>query len=162
VPGETRVVVTDDDAARRQAHAVWDELLDTMVDHQLPVDESASPRTVAEQLVGRVSLEQQAADGVRLLGRAEERARYARQPLQAERLTEDLSGALRAVRRAITRRVSRRTRLNAVLLPPSVTRRWRAATSLNAVRLTVGVGRRRDALLGAVSVRRLLPGRSGQ
>jgi hypothetical protein len=165
IPGGPRVEVTDDgaiDAARRQAHAAWDELVDTRVDHRLPVDVSASPRGLAEQVVVSAALTEAAADGARLLGRVEERARYARRPLHNDRLADELATALRTVRRAIAQRVSRRTRLGALLLPPSVVQRWRAAATRNAVSLTVDVGRRRDAALGAVNPRRLLPGRAGR
>jgi hypothetical protein len=133
-----------------------------MVDHGLTVDASASPRAVAERVVTGAALKADAAAGARTLGRFEEHARYARQPLHGDRLADELGGALRTVRRAIAQRVSRRTRLRALLLPPSVVRRWRAAVSRRSVALAIDVGRRRDAALGVLSPRRLLPDRSSR
>ena len=65
--------------ARADAHAAWDELIDTMIDYRVPVDPTETPRATAERLVRDADLATTPADGGRaLLGRAEERARYAR------------------------------------------------------------------------------------
>ncbi|MGW5668787.1 transglutaminase TgpA family protein, partial [Micromonospora sp. NPDC003776] len=97
--GGTREVTVGADAerARADAHAAWDELLDTLVDYQVRVDPTETPRATAERLA-RESLAEDtgAVTGARLLGRAEERARYARDPLTGEALHP----ALRSVRAA--------------------------------------------------------------
>jgi transglutaminase-like putative cysteine protease len=156
-PGSREVVVTTDgaiDLARRRAHAAWDELVDTMIDYRLPVDLAVTPRATAERLVKESALDEYATIGARLLGHAEERARYAREPLQ----TEDLSGSLRAVRDAIIHRVSWRTRLRAALLPASVVGRWQIAFGEVSTRATDAITRRRDRIVRTLSPRRLLPG----
>jgi hypothetical protein len=141
--------------ARAQAHAAWDELIDTMVDFRLAVDPAETPRSTAERIAGRAGLPEAAADGARLLGRAEERARYARDPLQAARL----GGALRAVRGALARQSKRRTRIAAVLMPPSVLLRWRLAIIDRSTRTVLAFSRAREAML-RVSPRRLIANRT--
>jgi transglutaminase-like putative cysteine protease len=158
-PGSREVVVTDDgalDLARRQAHAAWDELLDTMIDYRLPVDDAATPRMTSENLVKASALAEQPATAARLLGYAEERARYARDPLQ----TAELSGSLRAVRDAISYRASWRTRLRATLLPASVLDRWQVALGERIMQISDTALRWRDTISRTVGVRRLLPRRS--
>jgi transglutaminase-like putative cysteine protease len=152
--GPTPVVVTGGGAstARAEANAAWDELLDTMIDYRLMVDPTETPRATAERLVRKERLEAPAADGVRLLGRAEERARYAPDPLRSDQLVR----ALRTVRRAFAQDATRRTRIMAVVLPPSVTQRWRLAAVEASSRWVTSLARWRDAL----SPRRLLPRRS--
>ncbi|HKS99028.1 MAG TPA: transglutaminase domain-containing protein, partial [Rugosimonospora sp.] len=160
VPGEMHVVpefLVDGGAARIQAHAAWDELIDTLVDYDLPVDQAETPRVTVERLVKQLRLVEGARDGVRLLGRAEERARYARSPLGDVRL----GTAIRDVRRAIAGYVTRRTRLRAVLLPPSVVRRWRDRSGEAFISAVTTAGRRRDELARRFSPRRVLPGRAG-
>jgi transglutaminase-like putative cysteine protease len=164
ISGERQILVTGDRAAaaRAQAHAAWDELLDTMVDFRIAVDPTETPRATAERLIRVERLEEVPQDakaggamtavaGVRLLGRAEERARYARDPLDPEQLIQ----SLRAVRRAFAQNAGRRTRIMAVLLPPSVLERWRLALverSTSAVNTTARWAE-------VVSPRRLLPRR---
>ncbi|SCE90332.1 Transglutaminase-like superfamily protein [Micromonospora viridifaciens] len=155
--GEVRdiVVGVDADRARTDAHAAWDELLDTLVDFQVLVDRTETPRATAERLVRETLTEHAGAvTGVRLLGRAEERARYARDPLTGEALQP----ALRAVRGALAARADRRTRIMAALLPPSVLLRWRTALAERSARLVAGGGRLRQRLL-RWNPRRLLAGR---
>jgi hypothetical protein len=156
--GSRDVVVTDDgamDLARRRAHAAWDELVDTMIDYRLPVDLATTPRVTSERLITAAALDEWAATGAQLLGHAEERARYARQPLRSD----DLTGSLRAVRDAISQRVSWRTRLRAIFLPASVLNRWQVAVSEASTRVATRVDRRRDSFVrAALSSRRLLPG----
>ncbi|MEN3308316.1 MAG: hypothetical protein V7603_4518 [Micromonosporaceae bacterium] len=161
VPGEMRVVpdaLVDGAAARRQAHAAWDELIDTLIDYDIPVDQAETPRVTADRLVKQLRLTAAAGDAARLLGRAEERARYARSPLGEVRL----GAAVRDVRRAIARYVTRRTRLRALLLPPSVLRRWRYRTGEAFISAVTAGSRRRDGLMRSISPRRLVPGRSGR
>ena len=93
----------------------------------------------------------------RLLGRAEERARYARDPLTGERLLP----ALRAVRGALAARADRRTRLLAAVLPPSVLLRWRTAMADTSGRMVALTGRTRYRLL-RWNPRRLLADRAAR
>ncbi|NES54244.1 transglutaminase domain-containing protein [Micromonospora sp. PPF5-6] len=155
--GGTREVTVGVDAerARADAHAAWDELLDTLVDYEVRVDRTETPRATAERLA-RESLAEDtgAVTGVRLLGRAEERARYARDPLTGEALHP----ALRAVRSTLAARADRRTRIMATVLPPSVLLRWRTAVADRSTRLVTTTGRLRDRLL-RWNPRRLLAGR---
>ncbi|MFG2055812.1 DUF3488 and DUF4129 domain-containing transglutaminase family protein [Micromonospora sp. NPDC048930] len=155
--GGTRDVTVGVDAerARADAHAAWDELIDTMVDYQVRVDRTETPRATAERLV-RESLAEDtgAMTGVRLLGRAEERARYARDPLTGEALHP----ALRSIRAALAARADRRTRIMAALLPPSVLLRWRTAVADRSTRLVTTGGQVRNRLL-RWNPRRLLAGR---
>ena len=126
-PGAATVLPTSEEArrSRAHAHAAWDELMDTLVDFRVPIDRTETPRATAERLaVAELRGDSAGAvDGVRLLGRAEERARYARSPLTGPGLSE----AVRAVRRGLASRATRRTRLVAALFPPSVLARWRGA-----------------------------------
>jgi transglutaminase-like putative cysteine protease len=173
--GDRQILVVGDAAAaaRADAHAAWEELLDTMVDFRLTVDPTETPRATAERLVrgerledvgrdaqagGEIAArdaqaggEMTAADGVRLLGRAEERARYARDPLSSEQLVR----SLRTVRRAFARDAGRRTRIMAVLMPPSVLQRWRLAAMERSSRGVTVLARWWEM----VSPRRLLPRR---
>ncbi|SCL37512.1 Transglutaminase-like superfamily protein [Micromonospora rhizosphaerae] len=145
-PGGAREVVVGvaADRARADAHAAWDELLDTLIDFRVRVDRTETPRATAARLVRETLTEDaDAATAVRLLGRAEERARYARDPLTGE----ELHPALRRVRGALAAQADRRTRLLAAVLPPSVLLRWRAALSDTSARLVVTTSRLRGSLL---------------
>jgi transglutaminase-like putative cysteine protease len=143
------------EAARRQAHAAWDELIDTLVDHKIEMDHSETPRALTERLGRSSMLTAEPAERARLIGRAEERARYARNPL----VGSDLAAALRAVRRAIRERVSLRTRLRASLLPPSTVERWRIAAINGSTAAALVVGRWRDRVYRVVNPRQLMAGR---
>ncbi|MGC4861278.1 transglutaminaseTgpA domain-containing protein [Micromonospora sp. DT68] len=155
-----RVVVVGPDAnrARADAHAAWAELLDTMVDFKVVVDRTETPRATADRLIRDTLTDDTAAVGAaRLLGRAEERARYARDPLTGEPLLP----ALRAVRGALATRADRRTRLLAAVLPPSVLLRWRVGMADTSGRLVALTGRARYRLL-RWSPRRLLADRAAR
>lgn len=156
LPGVPWVVVTGAEAerARRDAHAAWDELIDTLVDFRVLIDESETPRATADRLFTGGLVTGAAAEGMRLLSRAEERARYARDPVQGARLTE----ALRAVRRALSARADGRTRLLAATLPPSVLLRWRLGLMDGTARIVGAVSRWRAGFV-RWSPRRLLAGR---
>jgi len=157
-PDGPRIVVGDGPEAahaRRDAHAAWDELVDTLVDLRLPVDPAETPRTTAERIIRDSMLPQAASADARLLGLAEERARYAREPL----VTDRLASALRSVRRALVERVSLRTRLRAMLLPPSVLQRWRAVSVARSTQTITMLAQARDSVLRVFSPRRLLPSR---
>jgi hypothetical protein len=141
--------------AREDAHAAWDELIDTMIDYRVPVDPAETPRVTAQRLVRDAELSNAPADSATLLGRAEERARYARQPLQGGELTE----ALHKVRKGLAHTVDRRTRIIAVLMPPSVMLRWRLALADASANWVEALGRARE-WTARFSPRRLLTGRA--
>jgi transglutaminase-like putative cysteine protease len=151
-------VVPDPERARSDAHAAWDELLDTMIDFRIPVDPTETPRSTTERLVDTSTLTDRAADGARLLGRAEERARYAREPMHSTGLPEGLG----AVRQALAAAATRRQRLIAALLPPSVLLRWRLAlVDLGTATVLTG-GRWRDRVTRFSPRRRLLASRASR
>jgi transglutaminase-like putative cysteine protease len=154
-PGGRDIVVTSEAVrARADAHAAWDELIDTMVDFRIPVDPAETPRHTAVRLVRDGELPDEPAQSATLLGQAEERARYARQPLQGGELTS----ALVQVRKALARTAKRRTRLVAVLMPPSVLLRWRLGLVEVSARWVNRLSRIRD-LVVRWSPRRLLADR---
>jgi transglutaminase-like putative cysteine protease len=141
--------------ARRDAHAAWDELIDTLVDLRMDVDPAETPRATAERIVRDSELADDTARGTRLLGSAEERARYAREPL----LTDQLTTSLRSLRRALLARVSRRTRLTAILFPPSVLQRWQNNLITTTTKVVTTLGQARDAVVRVFNPRRMLPAR---
>jgi transglutaminase-like putative cysteine protease len=155
-PGAPAMVVTTGETvrARADAHAAWDELVDSMIDYNVPVDPTETPRHTARRIIDDTVLEGPAADAAILLGAAEERARYARQPLQGGELTV----ALGHVRKALAGAATRRTRIRAVLFPPSVVLRWRLSIADRSERWVGAFGQRRDAA-NRWSPRRLLAGR---
>ncbi|WP_249997824.1 DUF3488 and transglutaminase-like domain-containing protein [Actinoplanes sp. M2I2] len=153
-PGDI-VVTAEVVKARADAHAAWDELMDTMVDFRIPIDPSETPRVTAQRLINDAVLLDEPAAAANLLGTAEERARYARKPLEGQELTV----ALGRVRRGLARSANRRTRLAAVLMPPSVLMRWRLGLADASARL-VGAGGRLRETLAKASPRRLLPHRT--
>ena len=96
-----------------------------------------------------------AVEQARLLGLAEERARYAPVPLSAERLAP----AVREVRRAIAGEADRGVRLAALLMPPSVLLRWRNATYAGFTALSARMTRLSEVpmrVLRPLRARRLL------
>lgn len=139
----TMTVVGDTDAARRQAHAAWDELIDTMVDHRLVVDPAETPRATVERLISTALPASAAVEQARLLGLAEERARYAPVPLSAEHLAP----AVREVRRAIAGEADRGVRLTALLMPPSVLLRWRNGAYAGLTALSAGMTRLSEVVM---------------
>jgi transglutaminase-like putative cysteine protease len=145
------VVTADAVQAREDAHAAWEELLDTMIDYRIPVDPTETPRVTATRIIKDAALLEEQATAATLLGTAEERARYARQPLQGT----ELMVALRRVRRGLSQSASRRTRVAAKLFPPSVLLRWRLAMSEASTGAVTSAGRIRDRL-SRFSPRRLL------
>lgn len=132
-PGAPAMVVVDDGAmARREAHAAWDELMDTMVDYRIAIDPAETPRTTAERLIRAEGLPTSTAEQARTLGHAEERARYSQHPVTPQ----GLLAAVREIRKVFAVQAGRWVRITAVLFPPSVTQRWRAATSSFGVRMS--------------------------
>ncbi|MFL6076644.1 MAG: DUF3488 and DUF4129 domain-containing transglutaminase family protein [Mycobacteriales bacterium] len=99
----------------RAAHAAWDELLATAYDVGLALDSAQSPRATAERLVEKAMLAASAADGVRAVARAEERACYAPAPVPEPGLRD----AVRAARSGLYRWAPYGRRTRARLLPPS-------------------------------------------
>ena len=137
--------------ARRDAHEAWAELIDTMIDYAVPVDESETPRATATRLAGLAGLDPAARPPVHLIARAEERARYAKYPLRAPNLDE----ALRVFREALADRATRWERLRAEIFPPSVLLRWRLAVA-RAYGALVGIGGRIRTATAMINPRRLL------
>jgi transglutaminase-like putative cysteine protease len=154
-PGSHDIVVTTEAVrAREDAHAAWDELVDTMVDYRVPVDPTETPRHTAQRLIREAELAPEPATSATLLGQAEERARYARQPLQGSELTVALS----QVRKGLAKTATKRTRLTALLLPPSVMLRWRMGLGDASAGWVDFFSRGRDVLV-RFSPRRLLANR---
>ncbi len=123
------------------AHAAWDEILATAVDLRSTTVRSETPRAVARRLAREHSFDGAAAEAIRLLATAEERARYA--PQAQAHVEGDLVAATRTVTRAIRQDAGRRERVRAVLLPPSALHRLahdvaglrvRARTRLHSMR----------------------------
>ena len=126
-PGAPAMVVVEDGAmARREAHAAWDELMDTMVDYRIAIDPAETPRTTAERLIRAEGLPTPTADQARKLGYAEERARYSQQPVSPQ----GLIAAVHEIRKIFAAQAGRWVRISAIIFPPSVTQRWRAASSV--------------------------------
>ena len=93
---------------------------------------------------------------MKLLGQAEEQARYARVPT----VSGNLGAALRTVRRAVALTATRRVRLRAATFPPSVVQRWRVRAGTAGAAVANRTGRVGDGLAAMLSPRRLLPRRS--
>jgi transglutaminase-like putative cysteine protease len=150
--GALDIVVTAEAVrAREDAHAAWDELIDTMIDYRIPVDPSETPRVTARRLINDAVLVTDAANAATLLGTAEEQARYARRPMQGA----ELPPALRQIRKGLARSSNRRTRLAASVMPPSVLLRWRLGLSDFSTRLAGAASRMRESM-SRFSPRRLL------
>jgi transglutaminase-like putative cysteine protease len=146
-------LVTDPSAvavARQDAHQAWAELLDTMIDFSVPVDEAESPRATVNRLVDRPTLVP-VRSSAELLARAEERASYARTPVR----TEGLNDAVAAARAALASQATRRQRWSATLMPRSVLQRWRLGWAAWLGGVIGRAGQIRDAVASA-SPRRLL------
>ncbi len=97
------------------AHAAWDELRATTIDHGLPWRASDSPRATAHHLANVLTLDEAPAEALTRIARAEERALYAREPARATTLRADM----RVINTALRGKVPGRTRWRARLLPPS-------------------------------------------
>ncbi|GIE84903.1 transglutaminase family protein [Actinoplanes regularis] len=148
----TGIEVTSEAAqARADAHAAWDELIDTMIDFQIAVDPTETPRLTAQRLIKETLLSAEPAAAAELLGTAEERARYARQPLQGAELTS----ALRRLRAGMSHSASARVRLRATLFPPSILLEWRLALAEAGTRTMEAASRARESL-ARFNLRRLL------
>jgi hypothetical protein len=126
--------------ASSTANAAWAQLRTDAADHRLPWRANESPRAVVRRLTGHLPLGTAAADSLARIARAEERARYATTPADAETLREDS----RLVREAFARSVSGRTRWRARLVPPSAVTSFRRAggRALDAIDLLSALGAR--------------------
>jgi len=153
-PGEMRVEVSPAEMIQ-EAHAAWDELLDTLVDYDIPVNDAETPRETARRVTRSLSLAGPPAEALHLIGKVEERARYARTPIASGKL----AGALRLVRSAVAGQASRRTRLRAALLPRSVLLRWRDQVTTRGTNAISTLDRWWETVTRVASPRRLLPGR---
>ncbi|MFI5914977.1 DUF3488 and DUF4129 domain-containing transglutaminase family protein [Dactylosporangium sp. NPDC051541] len=159
--GPTMTVVADEGtllAAKQDAHRAWDELVDTMVDYRVPVDEAETPRATVERLVKKERLRDQAESGARLISTAEEHARYARRPLTGR----ELRTAITAVESAFATNATRKVRLIARFLPPSVLRRWRTSISTGSSSAALATGRGWEAVMRTLSVRRMVTRRAAR
>lgn len=149
--GDGAVLGDPQAGARHRSHRLWAELQDTMADLQLALDPAETPRGTAQRLAQRLQFDADAPQAVRLLGQAEERARYARTPLADGELRQ----ALRTVRRALLAHAVSQVRTRAVLLPPSTVSRWHTAVGDAGTRVLVALGRVGELLI-RLSPRRLL------
>ena len=116
---------------RRYAHDSWAELIDTMIDYGIDVRSTETPRGTIFRLTRDLQLAGPAAAAAKLLGQAEERARYAR---QADDTATD--AAVELVRAQIAAGSGRWRRLLVVVAPLSVLRRWAAVGSARLGQLT--------------------------
>ncbi len=139
------------DVARRDAHAAWSELIDTMIDFGVDVDPSETPRGTSERLQDLSEIAPPGRSRTAVLARAEERARYAPAPMRSDGLDE----AVRAIRAAFAERATRGQRIKAWLFPRSVLLRWRLGWYGFYSRTVRQTGRIRDTMM-LVDPRRLL------
>ena len=98
------------------AHAAWHELRDDLVDYGAGYLPSESPRALAARAGTSLDLAEPALAVLGRIALAEERARYAAQPVSGAGLRQDSA----TIRRAIAAAVPRRTRWRARLMPSSV------------------------------------------
>ena len=98
------------------AHAAWCELRDDLVDYGAGYLPSESPRALAARAGTSLDLAEPALPVLGRIALAEERARYAAQPVSGAGLRQDSA----TIRRAIAAAVPRRTRWRARLMPSSV------------------------------------------
>lgn len=123
-----------DERARRRAHAAWRTLRGDVLDLDGEWPQAMSPRATAHRVRTRLdpaarpaspAVVSAASAALARITDAEERARYARTP-RSPRDDETDDGALaadcRAVRAGLSATAPRRTRVRAVLAPPSVMR----------------------------------------
>ncbi len=151
-------IITDPaavDAARRDAHEAWSELIDTMIDFGVEIDSSETPRGTSARLQTLSEIAPTGRSRTAVLARAEERARYAVTPLRSDSLDE----SVKAIRAAFAERATRGQRIMAWLFPRSVLMRWRLGGYTFYSRWVRRAGRIRDTLM-LVNPRRLLSRKS--
>jgi transglutaminase-like putative cysteine protease len=145
-PPGSEYLVTDPDAmtaVQRDAHNAWAELLDTMIDYGVLVDPAETPRGTVGRLAATPQLSISGRAPTAVLGRAEERARYAPSPIRVVNLDD----AVREARRAFAEDASRWQQFTAWLFPRSVLLHWRLSWYGFLARSVRRVARTRDALL---------------
>ena len=123
-----------------RAHAAWREVLDDLADYRVPRRPSESPRGTARRVAGESSLLPPAAEALRRVALAEERASYAGAPGPAPPGHADLD----RIRRGLAASVDRRTRWRARLFPASAfapARTGAVQLAEAAARFQSGVGR---------------------
>jgi hypothetical protein len=98
------------------ATAAWRQFRADLADYGVATRPSESPRALAARVVEDLGLPAAAANAIRRVTMAAERARYSASPASPEGLRADTAQA----RRAIAAAVSRRARFRAWLLPRSV------------------------------------------
>jgi len=116
-----------------RAHAAWREVLDDLADYRIPGRPSESPRATARRVAGESSLPPAAAEALRRVALAAERASYAGAPGPVPPGHTDLD----RIRRGLAASVDRRTRWRARLFPASAFTPARAG----AVQLAEAAGR---------------------
>lgn len=107
------------------AHAAWDEVMSTAIDHGRSPPRSDTPRGSARRLARDMDFDQPALDAARLVVTAEERARYA--PADQAVVEGDLAAATRTLNKAITEASQRSDRIRARLLPRTTMDRLRTS-----------------------------------
>jgi transglutaminase-like putative cysteine protease len=127
-------------------HAAWETLADAAEDSGYALRAADSPRAAARRLVSAASLVGPAADEVRRLAAAEERARYAR----SVDPVDGLDGGVRLVARALRASLPRWARLRATVFPASALRRVVDFGRLTGARVDRTRARSRGWLLGLV------------
>ena len=108
-----------------RAHAAWREVLDDLTDYRVPWRTSEPPRAIARRVAGEPGLPPPAADALRRVALAEERASYAGTPSPVPPGHADLD----QIRRALAASADRRTRWRARLFPASAFTPARAGVS---------------------------------
>jgi transglutaminase-like putative cysteine protease len=98
-----------------RAHAAWREVLDDLSDYRIPWRPSESPRATARRVADESGLPPPAAEALRRVALAEERARYAGAPSPAPPGHADLD----QIRRGLAASAGRRARWRARLYPAS-------------------------------------------
>jgi hypothetical protein len=103
-------------AAMATADTAWRQFRVDLADHHIASRPSESPRAIAARVAAELAVSAAAAEAMRRIAMAAERARYSAAPAPSAGLRADTVVARQAIRAA----VSRRTRLEAWLLPMSV------------------------------------------
>jgi hypothetical protein len=123
LPGETATARTTEVAVGHTL-AVWRELTDTAWDYGIAPDDALTPRKAAERIVRLGRLEPETAGAVRRVAGAVEQVLYAPEPRSETGLVDDV----RKLRASLRSTAGRRTRLRAIVAPPSAMRAvWAAA-----------------------------------
>ncbi|WP_327085841.1 DUF3488 and transglutaminase-like domain-containing protein [Nonomuraea sp. NBC_01738] len=101
--------------------AAWAELDDVLFDYGMARQPSETPRSLARRLSQQYEFDADAGAAITAICSTVERVLFARDPGEVAPLRKEL----RRVRKSLAAAVSRRTRIRAVLVPPSTIRRLR-------------------------------------